>query len=238
MPGAGEVVPAEAIGVQFQEIDKRYGSLFALRGVSLSVRPGETVALLGANGSGKSTLLRVAAGLIRPSAGRVEFTGGPKEPVQLRRRMAMVGHSIMLYDELTAKENLTFTSLLNNILDHDACVNAALQDAGLGHRGGSLVRTFSRGMRQRLAIARALLGSPSLLLLDEPTTGLDVQGMSWFTQTLQRLRAQGCTILMTTHGPSEAVELCTRAVRLENGRLSADSTSGADLASMLAFQEN
>jgi heme ABC exporter ATP-binding subunit CcmA len=228
----------EPLGIRFQQIDKQYGNLFALRRVSFRIAPGEMIALLGANGSGKSTLLRVAAGLIRPSSGRVEFEGGPSEPLEVRRRMGMVGHSIMLYDELTAEENLSLFAQLYELSDARARIHDALSDAGLGPRVGSLVRTFSRGMRQRLAIARALLSKPGLALLDEPTTGLDVQGMSWFTEILRRLRGEGCTIVMTTHGRSEAVALATRAVRLAGGRVAADSATGADLGQMLAFQEN
>ncbi len=227
-----------AIGIHFREIEKQYGNLFALRRVSFRVQPGEMVALLGANGSGKSTLLRIAARLIRPSSGTVEFEGGPAEPLALRRCVAMVGHSIMLYDELTAEENLSLFAQLHELRSRQALIREALAAAGLSQRAASLVRTFSRGMRQRLAIARALLSAPGLLLLDEPTTGLDVQGTTWFTETVRRLRAGGCTILMSTHGPSEALGLATRALRLEGGRVAADSTAGADLASLLAFKEN
>jgi len=232
-----------ALGIAFQEIEKRYGDLFALRRVSLSIRPGEMVALVGANGSGKSTLLRVAAGLVRPSSGRIEFgtrsiAEGPYGSLALRRRIAMVGHSIMLYDALTAEENLSLFGQLHDLSGLPALIRDGLAAAGLAQRSSSLVRTFSRGMRQRLAIARALLSAPGLLLLDEPTTGLDVQGIAWFTDTLRRLRRGGCTIVMSTHGPSEALRLATRAVRLEAGRVAADSAKGAELTSMLDFQEN
>jgi heme exporter protein A len=227
-----------AIGIHFQEIDKQYGNLFALRRVSFRIAPGEMVALVGANGSGKSTLLRVAARLVRPSSGRLEFEGGPSDPLALRRLVAMVGHSIMLYEELTAEENLALFAQLYDLSDRMARVRDALASAGLAHRSGSVTRTFSRGMRQRLTIARALLSAPGLLLLDEPTTGLDVQGIAWFTETLRQLRSEGCTIVMSTHGRSEALALATRALRLTGGRVAADSAAGAGLAGMLAFQEN
>jgi heme ABC exporter ATP-binding subunit CcmA len=233
----------DSIGIHFQEIEKRYGDLFALRRVSLRIEPGEMVALLGANGSGKSTLLRVAAGLVRPSSGRIEFGArsiaeGPYGSLALRRRIAMVGHSIMLYDALTAEENLSLFGQLHDLSGLPALIRDGLAAAGLAQRSSSLVRTFSRGMRQRLAIARALLSAPDLLLLDEPTTGLDVQGIAWFADTVRRLRGEGCTIVMSTHGRSEVLRLATRAVRLEAGRVAADSTTGAELAAMLDFQEN
>lgn len=235
-----------AIGIHFQEIEKRYGNLFALRRVSLNIAPGEMVALVGANGSGKSTLLRVAAGLVRPSGGRLEFTTETTDSaaraadngITLRRAVAMVGHNIMLYDELTAEENLSFFGQLCDLSNRDARIRDALASAGLSERRASLVRTFSRGMRQRLAIARALLTEPRLLLLDEPTTGLDVQGVSWLAETLRTLQAQACTIVMSTHGRGGVVALATRAIRLEAGCVAADSAAGADLAEMLAFEEN
>jgi heme ABC exporter ATP-binding subunit CcmA len=247
-PAHNSAIGIPSIGIHFQEIEKRYGSLFALRHVSFRIEPGEMVALVGANGSGKSTLLRVAAGLIRPSAGRLVFEPGPVDgvpiargrvdPIALRRSIAMVGHSIMLYDELTAEENLSFFAQLYNLSNRAARIRDSLASAGLAQRNASLVRTFSRGMRQRLAIARALLSHPGLLLLDEPTTGLDVQGIAWFTDRLRRMRTEGCTMVMSTHGRSGALALATRALRLEGGRVAADSAAGADLAGMLAFEEN
>lgn len=247
-PAHHSAIRRHPVGVLFQEIEKQYGTLFALRRVSFNIQSGEMVALLGANGSGKSTLLRVAAGLVRPSSGSVRFECGSisgasktetsEDASQLRRMVGMVGHNIMLYDELTAEENLALFAQLYDLSDRSSRIRDALAAAGLAHRSASLTRTFSRGMRQRLAIARALLSWPGLLLLDEPTTGLDVQGMAWFTERLGALRAEGCTIVMSTHGRSETLALATRAVRLEEGRVVEDSAAGASLADMLTFQEN
>src|SRR2546426_956015 len=137
--------PNTPLGITFHQIDKRYGSLFALRRVSLEIRAGEVVAFVGANGSGKSTLLRVAGLLSRPTAGRVYFPGAPSNLLELRRHIAMVGHATMLYEELTAEENLALFAQLYDLPDRGARIGEALESAGLATRRRSLVRTFSRG---------------------------------------------------------------------------------------------
>ena len=164
------------VGLQSIEFAKRYGARWALRGVSVAIAPGECVALVGPNGSGKTTLLKAAALLIRPTAGRVQFSSsapgtGPNShdhSCVIKRYIGFVSHSTLLYDDRA---------------------RAALDPAGLATRHKDLVRNFSRGMRQRLAIARALLAGPKLLLLDEPSTGLDRSGQQWLGAALANLAA-------------------------------------------------
>jgi ABC-type multidrug transport system ATPase subunit len=219
------------IGVDFQKVEKRYGVRFALRGVTLRIAPGESVGLVGANGSGKTTLLRMAARLIHPSSGQVQFSGANGNGAT---RIGLVAHSILLYDDLTAEENLMFFARLYELESARDRVIRALDAAGLSGRERDLVRGFSRGMRQRLTIARALLPAPGLLLLDEPATGLDAAGQHWLGETLSRLRSDGCTLIMSTHGRSETHAILTRAVRLDAGRLVADSAASGNPQTVLA----
>jgi len=222
-------------GIRFENIDKRFGGLYALRRVSLEISAGECVVFAGRNGSGKTTLLRVAARLARPSSGTVSVVNGSGELIGTPPPAGFVAHATMVYDELTAEENLLLFARLHGIAEPASRAQALLQEVGLLERRDSLVRTFSRGMRQRVAIARALLNEPALVLLDEPTTGLDPQGASWFAETLRGLRDSGRTILMSLHGESEVSTLATRAIRLDAGAVVADTRTGANFRSILAF---
>lgn len=222
-------------GIRFENIDKRYGGLYALRRVSLEIAAGECAVLAGRNGSGKTTLLRIAARLVRPSSGSITFSDGKNESHAGVPPIGFVAHATMVYDELTAEENLLLFARLLGIAEPAARAQMLLDEVGLLGRKSSLVRTFSRGMRQRVAIARALLNEPAVLLLDEPATGLDPQGVNWLAETLRRMRDGGRTILMSLHGESEISSLATRAVRLEAGSVMSDTRSGGSLHSILTF---
>lgn len=224
-------------GIRFEKIEKRYGGLYALRRVSLDISAGECAVFAGRNGSGKTTLLRIAARLVRPSAGTMEFSTKDRKEPATGSPLGFVAHATMVYDELTADENLLLFARLQGIADPAARSEALLREVGLFERKDSLVRTFSRGMRQRLAIARALLNEPAMLLLDEPATGLDPQGIAWLAETLRRFRDAGRTILMSLHGESEISTLATRAVRLDAGSVVADTRTGVSLRSILTFAD-
>jgi heme ABC exporter ATP-binding subunit CcmA len=223
--------------IHFRGVEKRYGMRMALRGVTLEIAAGECVALVGHNGSGKTTLLKITAQLSRPSNGELTFYSGEGalDSEAVKNRIGMVGHHTLLYDELTAEENLVFVAKLFDLADPVSLARRALGPVGLAERAGDMVRTFSRGMRQRMAIARALLASPQLLLLDEPAAGLDPQGQQWLGATLANLHASGCTIIMSTHGQNETQDAVTRAIRLESGNIVHDSGIGGNPREVLAM---
>ena len=222
-------------GIRFENVEKRYGGLYALRRVSLDVAPGECLVLAGRNGSGKTTLLRIAAQLVRPSAGSVSYSGSSTaEGNSERVRPGFVAHATMVYDELTAEENLLLFARLQGVERPKERVATLLDEVSLTERRKSLVRTFSRGMRQRVAIARALLTAPPVMLLDEPATGLDSQGIAWLAETLRAMRDAGCTLVMSLHGESQISALATRGIRLEAGSVVGDTTTGAEMGAVLA----
>jgi len=221
-------------GLRFENIDKRYGGLLALRRVSFEIAAGECAVLAGRNGAGKTTLLRIAGEIVRPTHGKLSFPGDDRRP-QGHSRPGYVGHSTMVYDELTAEENLLLFAKLQKVESPAARAEGLLREVGLYERRDSLVRTFSRGMRQRIAIARALIHRPSVLLLDEPATGLDPLGITWLAHSLSELNRSGCTIVMSLHGESRISALATRAVRLDAGSVIADTKTGASLADILTF---
>lgn len=231
MPAA----PERSIGLQFDQVEKRYGAVYALRNLTLNIAAGECVAIAGRNGSGKTTLLRVAAQLVRAGRGTISYTGVRSN---YRPTIGFVAHATMVYDELTAEENLLFFARLQNVENASKRVVGLLGEVGLEDRKDSPVRTFSRGMRQRVAIARALLAQPSLLLFDEPGTGLDAESAAWLTGYIHKLRDSGCTILMSLHGESEMARLATRAIQLESGSVIADTRRGAMFQSIFAGAVN
>jgi len=222
-------------GIRFENIDKRFGGVYALRRVSLEIAAGECVVFAGRNGSGKTTLLRIAARLSRPSSGKVTFAASGAADGEKPTVAGFVAHATMVYDELSAEENLLLFARLQGIAEPAERVDQLLREVGLEERRKSLVRTFSRGMRQRVAIARALLNEPAVILLDEPATGLDPLGISWFVETLRGLRDSGRTLLMSLHGESEVSNLATRAIRLDAGSLVDDTRTGSSFRSILTF---
>ncbi len=217
--------------IEVRGLRKRFGLKTVLRGLTFRAAAGEFVALLGPNGAGKTTFLRILAGLSRPNGGEVRIAGWrlPQQAAAVRRRLGVVFHLPLLYGELTAAENLRFFGHLYGVEALAERSDALLHLVGLFHRRRDLVRTFSRGMQQRLAIARALLHEPDVLLLDEPYTGLDQDASATLDQVLQRVADQGHTIIMASHQLNRVAALATRFDVLSRGRVAA-SRGRADLS--------
>jgi heme ABC exporter ATP-binding subunit CcmA len=205
-------------------VTRHYGRRRALWQVSFACRAGEVVGLLGPNGAGKSTLLAILSTLLQPTAGDVRYGAHTARTAGagLRRRLGWLGHELQLYPELTARENLTFFARLHGLRDVDARVGHALADARLAARADDVVGGFSRGMRQRLALERALLHDPRLLLLDEPFTGLDGPSGEALAARLTRLAGHGCLVVLATHDLDLGGTALTRALILRDGRLMSD----------------
>ncbi|MEO5888570.1 MAG: heme ABC exporter ATP-binding protein CcmA [Anaerolineales bacterium] len=209
-----------------KKLVKRFGLKTILRGVDFEVQPGEFVALLGPNGAGKTTFLRILASLSRPSLGEVNIAGYklPQQAAQVRARLGVVSHLPLLYGDLSAEENLRFYARLYGINNYELRITEVLEMTGLETRRRDLVRTFSRGMQQRLAIGRAVLHDPDVMLFDEPYTGLDQDASSMLDDVLKTVAAQGRTIVMTSHDLSRAEELATRFDILSRGVIAASAT--------------
>lgn len=202
-----------------QSLSKRFGRAVALDELDLVVEPGESVALLGPNGAGKSTLLRLLAGLARTSGGHLSVDGTPAHQREARARVGYIGHATLLYGELTARENLVFAGKLHDVRDPGRRADSLLEEEELSHVSGDRVQSLSRGMSQRVAIARGLIHDPRLVLLDEPFSGLDRAAARRLTGRLQRLRAGGRTVVVVTHELSRAAELTEASLVLSRGRV-------------------
>ena len=207
------------IAVGVESVWKFYGDYPALRNVSLSAAPGACLALIGRNGAGKTTLLRTIAGFSRPGKGKIAIFGNSPRDTATRRLMGFIGHGISVYDELSALENLMLFGKLYGLADPKKTALEWLERTGLGRVKDGLVREFSRGMRQRLAVARAFLHSPKVLLLDEPFTALDDRAIAVLQRLLHEALAEGKTIVMSTHQLREALELATHVALLNRGQV-------------------
>jgi heme exporter protein A len=205
--------------IEVRKLVKRFGLKTVLRGVDFRVEPGEFVALLGPNGAGKTTFLRILASLSRPTIGDVQIAGYrlPSQAAAVRRRLGVVSHLPLLYGDLTAEENLHFYGRMYGVQDLDKRVIEVLDLVGLALRRRDLVRTFSRGMQQRLAIARAVLHDPEVMLFDEPHTGLDQDACVMLDTVLQEVAARGRTVVMTSHDLARAADLASRFDVLSRG---------------------
>lgn len=216
--------------IEAENLSKAYGGMPVLRGVNFRVRRGEFVALLGANGSGKSTLLRLLSGLSKPTGGAVRIGGWeiPGEAMAVRAQIGLVAHQPLLYENLTARENLDFFGKLYGIgrEEREGRIADLLRRVGLRKRADSLVRTFSRGMKQRLSIARASLHQPDVLLLDEPYSGLDQASIERLDEMLSAGLGAGRTIVMSTHQLERVPQFAGRALVLSRGRISFDDAIG------------
>jgi heme ABC exporter ATP-binding subunit CcmA len=214
-------VALEFDSLTLDDVTRNFGRRRALNRVSLTCRSGEIVALLGPNGAGKSTLLAVAATLLEPTTGEVRYGDRPARGAgrELRGRIGLLGHDLYVYPELSPAENLRFFGRLYQLRQIERDVDEALERANLTERRDEPVAGFSRGMRQRLAIERALLHHPRLVLLDEPFTGLDDVATRALQQRLAGLRTDGCIVLLTTHDLEAIERIIDRAVVLNGGRL-------------------
>jgi heme ABC exporter ATP-binding subunit CcmA len=210
-----------------RQISKSFGQHHVLNALDLELQPGELLCLLGRNGAGKTTLLRILAGLLKPEAGSVWLNNQQIDYAEshARSNIGLVMHQPFLYEHLTGIENLRFYARLYQLADDETALEAALAQVGMQRFARKPVRAYSCGMKQRLTIARALLHSPRILLLDEPYTGLDLQGSQTFNQLMLEQKQQGCIILMTTHDLSHALPISSRFAFLARGRVSDELTN-------------
>jgi len=207
--------------IEVKSLVKSFGPVTALRNVHLSIAEGEFVTVVGPNGAGKTTLLRILATLSRPTNGKVSVDGHrlPDHAADARRQIGLVSHQTLLYGDLSAEENLRFYGRIYAVADLEARIGEVLEMVGLAHRRSDLVRTFSRGMQQRLAIARAVLHRPRLMLLDEPYTGLDQDAAARLERVMSSVGTEGRTVLMTTHDLERGLAVSDRVLILAKGRV-------------------
>lgn len=224
--------------IEIQNLVKEFGRKRVISDIDMKIEKGEYVVVLGPNGAGKTTLLRLISTLLRPSSGRILLDGREvkEEGVDLRKDIGVLAHSPYLYDELTAIENLRFFAKMYNVEYAEDRIKDLLQRVKLYHRMNDHVGTFSRGMKQRLAIARAIIHKPSYLLMDEPYTGLDLNAGEILSSMLRRYHGQKRTILMVTHDLERGYEMGERLAVMSGGKVALDVRK--DEVGLDEFKEN
>ncbi|MBL0939227.1 MAG: heme ABC exporter ATP-binding protein CcmA [Gemmatimonadaceae bacterium] len=243
--GATDVAPSPAtlvdagatVTVVANQLVRAFGRRKAVNDVSLTLSAGACLALFGPNGAGKTTLLRLLGGLLKPTRGTVELLGVPLPgPGSTRRMVGLISHHSMLYPALTVRENVRFAAECQGVPDADAAATRALKALRVQDREHMPVRFLSRGLQQRVSIARALVHEPQLVLLDEPYTGLDEVGALAFTDALRALKAHGSTLLLVTHNLVEGLTLATRAVIMREGSFVYDEPAPENGFDLPSFQ--
>ena len=222
--------------LEADKLTRTFGARRVVNEVSLELRESECLALFGPNGAGKTTLLRLLAGLLRPTSGTARVNGVPlRGDADARSHVGLISHQSMLYGALTVRENVELAARLYGVSDPVAAAERVLRGMRVLERGQAPVRALSRGLQQRVSIARALVHEPRVLLLDEPYTGLDAHGAAALTQMLERLRSEGATLVLVTHNIAEGLAVATHAAVMHRGRLlrlerreEVDSASYAD----------
>jgi heme exporter protein A len=222
--------------VEVADLARSFGSRKAVAGVTFSLAPGDCLAVFGPNGAGKTTLLRLLAGLLKPSSGSARIAGIPLPGGPLARsRVGLISHHTMLYEALTARENVSFAARLYGVRDPRTLVDDSLRRMSMLERADAPVRLLSRGMQQRVSIARAMVHSPRVVLADEPYSGLDDSGARSLTTLLRELRSAGTAIIIVTHNLAEGLSLATNAAVMQGGRfVRYDRSEGIDSASYAA----
>ncbi|MDI6655715.1 MAG: heme ABC exporter ATP-binding protein CcmA [Candidatus Hydrothermarchaeota archaeon] len=204
--------------IEITNLSKKFGNHLAVSDVTLAIARGESFALLGPNGAGKTTIIRILSTLLKPTSGSVKINGFDlaREPEKVKKGIGVVSHNSFLYDELTVKENLDFYTAL---YEAEASIEDLLEKLEIGSICDEYVGNLSRGMKQRLSIARAIVHEPEILLLDEPSVGLDVKSRQAFYEMVKELRSKGTTILLTTHLLEEAAQLCRTGAVMHKGSI-------------------
>jgi heme ABC exporter ATP-binding subunit CcmA len=210
--------------IEIENVVKEFGRKGVINGIDLRIEKGDYLVILGPNGAGKTTLIKLISTLLRPSDGTIKIDGFDvkEDGLEVRRRIGVLGHVSYLYDDLTALENLRFYGKMYGVTLGTEDIKAILSSVRLAHRMNDLVGTYSRGMKQRLAIARAIIHKPKILLLDEPYTGLDLNGRKILTDMLRKFQTQGITTVMVTHDIERGYEMGNRLIVIVNGKIAAD----------------